>query len=286
MKLRAALAQTNTTLGNVEANLAKHMDMIARAREQGAGLLVFPELSLTGYLLQDLASQVAICPSPEHPVFKPLLEASRSLDLVVGFVEEDSRSRFYISDAYLSKGEVVHIHRKLFLPTYGMFDEKRFFSAGDRLRAFDTRFGRLGMLICEDFWHISPPYLLWMDGADVLILTSAQPGHGVSSSSRLASSMAVDQLIQTYAGLFTTFILYTNRVGFEDGICFPGGAAAVDPNGRILVQAEDFNESVTLVELDLDQVRRTRTRLPVLRDERPELVQRELTRILNGGEHD
>ena len=102
-----------------------------------------------------------------------------NLDIVVGFVDEDTRHRFYIASAYLSAGRVLHVHHKVYLPTYALFDEGRFFAHGDSIRAFDTRFGRMGMLICEDFWHASPPYLLWLDGADVLLFSSASPGRGL-----------------------------------------------------------------------------------------------------------
>src|SRR5512140_1280396 len=114
MKINLALAQINTQLGCVEANLEKHMDLIQKARGQGADLLVFPELSLTGYVLQDLVPSVSHRPSPDDPIFRPLLEASRGLDLMVGYVDEDRRHRFFISAAYLSKGEVVHIHHKVY----------------------------------------------------------------------------------------------------------------------------------------------------------------------------
>lgn len=285
MKIRVALAQINTRLGNVEANLAKHLTIIAQARESGADLVVFPELSLTGYVLQDLASTVAHRPRPDDELFKPLLEASRQLDLVVGFVEEDVRNRFYISNAYLSGGEVVHVHRKVYLPTYGLFDEGRFFAWGDSVQAFDTRFGRIGMLICEDFWHASPPYLLWLDGADILILTSASPGRGLGENPRLESSLWVDQINRAYASLFTSFVVYTNRVGFEDGLHFSGGAMAVDPNGELIGRGPDHEEALTMVELDLNQLHRTRVRLPLLRDERTALVQREMNRIFANKEN-
>jgi NAD+ synthase (glutamine-hydrolysing) len=169
MKISIALAQMNTCLGNVEVNLEKHLSLITDARHSGADLVLFPELSLTGYVLQDLASAVSHRAVPDDPVFKPLLEASRGIDLVVGFVEEDQRHRFYIASAYLSDGQVVHVHHKVYLPTYGLFDEGRFFAWGDSVQAFDTRFGRMGILICEDFWHASPPYLLWLDGADIFL---------------------------------------------------------------------------------------------------------------------
>ncbi|MEW6568473.1 MAG: nitrilase-related carbon-nitrogen hydrolase [Chloroflexota bacterium] len=279
-RLSLALAQINTRLGDVEGNLEKHLEWIQQARAQGADLILFPELSLTGYVLQDLASSVALNPSGDDPVFRRLLRASRELDVLVGFVEADDRHRFYIAAAYLSRGEVVHIHRKVYLPTYGLFDEGRFFAWGDAVRAFDTRFGRCGVLICEDFWHAAPPYLLWLDGADLMLFVSASPGRGLNASDRLESARWVELVNQAYASLFTTFVAHTNRVGFEDGLNFWGGATVFDPNGERLAHGPYHQEALVLAELDLDQLHRTRARLPLLRDERTALVQRELERIL------
>lgn len=281
MKFQIALAQINTRLGNVQANLEKHLTLAREARQRGADLLVFPELSLTGYVLQDLVSSVALKPTAQDPIFRHLLQASQELDLVVGFVDEDARHRFYIAGAYLSAGEVVHIHHKVYLPTYGLFDEGRFFAWGDEIRAFDTRFGRMGLLICEDFWHASPPQLLWLDGADLLLFTSASPGRGLNSDSQLESARWVEHINQAYASLFTSFVAHTNRVGYEDGLNFWGGAAVYDPNGETLARGPYFDEALTLCEVDLNQLHRTRARLPLLRDERTSLVQREMNRILN-----
>lgn len=281
MKLKVALAQISTHLGDVPRNLEKHLALIQQATSQGADLIVFPELSLTGYVLQDLVSTVALSPKREDPIFGKLLEASQGIDLTVGFVEEDSRHRFFIAAAYLSQGEVVHVHHKLYLPTYGLFDEGRFFAWGDSISAFDTRFGRVGMLICEDFWHASPPYLLWLDGADLFVLMSASPGRGLSAGPKLESARWVEQLVQAYANLFTAFVVHANRVGYEDGLHFWGGSLAFDPDGVLLAQAPYFEEGVTFAELDLHQLHRTRARLPLLRDERTALVQRQLDRILN-----
>jgi NAD+ synthase (glutamine-hydrolysing) len=277
--LSLALAQINTRLGDVPANLEKHLALAKDARQQGAHLIIFPELSLTGYALQDLASAVAHRPTPDDPIFGPLLDMSRQIDLVVGFVDEDQRHRFFIAAAYLSQGQVVHVHHKAYLPTYGLFDEGRFFAWGDALRAFDTRFGRMGILICEDFWHASPPYLLWLDGADVLLLTSASPGRGLSVEPKLESARWVEHINQAYASLFTAFVVHANRVGYEDGLHFWGGSTAHDPNGNLIVQAPYQREALTLAELDLNQLHRTRARLPLLRDERTALVMREMMRI-------
>ena len=281
MQINLALAQIATKLGNVQANLEKHLEYIAQAKSQKADLIVFPELSLTGYVLQDLVPTVAHEPSTADPVFKSLLEASHDLDIVAGFVDEDARHRFYIASAYLSAGRVLHVHHKVYLPTYAMFDEGRFFARGDSIRAFDTRFGRVGLLICEDFWHASPPYLLWLDGADILIFSSASPGRGLNEHAKLESAWWVENVNQSYANLFTSYILHSNRVGFEDGLNFWGGATAYGPKGDRLAHGPYFEEALTMVTLDLNEIRRTREHLPVMRDERADLVQRELNRILS-----
>ena len=262
-------------------NLEKHLAYIEQAQNNGADLLIFPELSLTGYVLQDLVPTVACRPNRDDPVFRPLLEASRKLDMVVGFVDEDVRNRFYISSAYLSRGEVVHVHHKVYLPTYGLFDEGRFFAWGNSVEAFDTRFGRVGMLICEDFWHASPPYLLWLDGADLFLFMSASPGRGLSDAPMLESARWVNHILRAYSSLYTSFVAHTNRVGYEDGLNFWGGAAIFDPNGDLIVQGPYHEEALTQVEIDLNQLHRTRARLPLLRDERTALVQREMNRILS-----
>lgn len=280
MRLNVALAQINPKLADVPANLDKHLAYIDQAIDQGADLVIFPELSLTGYQVQDLVPEVAIRARADDPIFGSLLNASKRIDLVFGFVHEDERQRFYIAAAYASAGELVHVHHKLYLPTYGMFDEGRFFDQGERARAFDTRFGRVGMLICEDFWHMSPPYLLWLDGADLMILHSASPSRGLDGSDRLSGSRWVELVNQAYGSLFTNYVLHCNRVGYEDGKNFWGGSSVVDPNGDFVAHAPYFDETLLTYSLDLNQLHRTRSRLPLLRDERPEMVQRELARIL------
>lgn len=281
MNLKLALAQINTKLGVVESNLEKHLSQIKKASKDGADLIIFPELSLTGYALQDLAPTVAHRAVPEDPVFKHLLDASQDIDVVVGFVEEDLRNRFFISSAYLSGGIVSHVHRKVYLPTYGLFDEGRFFAWGDTTAAFDTRFGRVGILVCEDFWHVSPPYLLWLDGADIFIFVSASPGRGLTSAPQLSTAQWVESINRAYASIFTSFVIHCNRVGYEDGLHFFGGSTVFNPDGDLLAKAPYDQEALTFCEMDLNQLHRSRSRLPLLRDERTALTQRELNRILS-----
>lgn len=278
--MKLALAQINKVLGVVERNLEKHLLFIQQARQQAADLVLFPELSLTGYVLQDLAPTVAHTPTKDDAIFSELLKASQKIDIMLGFVEEDIRNRFFISSAYLSRGIVAHVHRKVYLPTYGLFDEGRFFAWGDNIAAFNTRFERTGMLICEDFWHISPPYLLWLDGADLFLFNSASPGRGLTAAPQLNTSMWVESINRAYASIFTSFVAHCNRVGYEDGLHFWGGSTVYDPNGTLLVKAPYHEEALVTTDLDLNELHRTRARLPLLRDERTALVQRELSRIL------
>jgi NAD+ synthase (glutamine-hydrolysing) len=280
MRVNVGLAQIYPKVGDVQSNLDKHLAYIEQAAAQGVELLVFPELSLTGYQVQDLVPEVAIEASSTDPVFSKLLDGSKQLDVMFGFVQRDRRNRYYTSAAYLSKGELVHVHRKIYLPTYAMFDEGRYFDQGEQIRAFDTRFGRVGMLICEDFWHMSPPYLLWLDGADLMLFHSASPSRGLDGSKNLSSTRWVELVSQAYGSMFTSYIIHCNRVGYEDGKNFWGGSCIVDPDGEFVVNAPYFDEALVTHSIDLNQLNRTRSRLPLLRDERPELVLRELTRML------
>ncbi len=285
MKFKLALAQFAPRLGDVDANLKRILELAAHARKQGADLAIFPELALTGYYLKDLVTDVAVRLTSDETHVAQLATASRGMDLIVGLAEEDARHRYYIAAAYFSEGRIAHVHRKVYLPTYRLFDDARFFAPGDSLRAFDTRFGRMGLMICEDAWHISTPYVLWMDGADFLVDISASPGYGVSKDAAAASEQApasgasVNAFLRAYAELTTNFIFYCNRVGMEDGIAFWGGSRVIAPDGETIASAPDFEESLTIAEIDTDALRRARLALPTLRDEQRELVRHELGRV-------
>jgi predicted amidohydrolase len=278
--IRVGLAQVRPHLGDLDANFAVHERMIANARSAGADICVFPELALTGYFLRDLVPDIALHADDER--LQALSRGAGPMDLVISFVEEDHRGRYYIAAAYWSGGVLLHVHRKVYLPTYGFFDDGRFFARGDRVRAFDTRFGRLGVLICEDFWHLSSPYLLWMDGADLLIFCNNHPGRGTDSrTGDIASIEHVSALCRTYAGSMTVPLMQCNRVGWEDGINFWGESFVVDAGGVEIARAPVMEEHLLIAEIDPLETRRRRISYPALRDERPELVHRELGRILS-----
>jgi len=280
------LAQVKPRLGDVPHNLAMHLDYIARAKAAGADLVVFPELGLTGYFLRDLVATVAIHPTRDDATFAQLLEASRDLDILFSFVAEEARHRFTIAAAYLAQGELVHLHHKVYLPTYRLFDDARYFATGAAFRAFDTRLGRMGLLICEDAWHPSAAYCLWMDGADILFQISSSPGYGISASEpTIGNAVSVQRFNQVYAELFTVYMVHVNRVGVEDGVSFWGGSTVAAPDGRLIAEAPLFEEALLTATVERAVLRRVRAKLPMLRDERLEVTLKELERISQYQKH-
>ncbi len=279
--LRIALAQIAPRLGLLDENLARHHALLQDAREEGAGLVVFPELGLTGYLLQDLAADVAM--RLDDPRLAELAAATMGLSAIVSFVEESADHRLFIAAALLEDGRIRHVHRKVFLPTYGLFDERRFFAPGEMLRAVPSRLGvGIGMAICEDFWHLSAAHLLALDGAQLLVNVSSSPGRDLAATNEtgLGTATSWRTLMRTYAQLTTSVVVFCNRVGLDESISFWGGSEVISPTGRALFSAPLWDEGLFTVDVDLADIRRERIALPLLRDERPELVARELARIV------
>jgi predicted amidohydrolase len=271
------LAQIAPLLGDRQRNLAMHVASLEQARGAGADLVVFPELSLTGYFLRDMVPDVAL--AADAPEIGQLLAAAGQMAVAAGFVEETPQHRFYNAALFAEEGQVRHIHRKVFLPTYGLFDEQRYFAEGERLRAFDSaRFGRVGVLICEDFWHISAVAVMQAEEVDLLVVMSNSPGRGVEGR-ELATAETYDLLTRTYAQTLGAAVVFVNRVGFEDGLCFWGGSKVVGPDGRTIGQAPQFDEALLTVEFDPAELRRERIATPLARDERLLLLIEELTRI-------
>lgn len=279
--VRIALAQVAPRLGALDDNIARHHELIAEGRRHGADLVVFPELGLTGYLLQDLAAEVAM--RLDDPRLAELADATDGLSAIVSFVEESDDHRLFIAAALLEEGAIRHVHRKLFLPTYGLFDERRFFAPGDVLRATPSRLGAgLGIAVCEDFWHLGVPQLLALDGAQVLVNVSSSPGRDLAATNEagLGTASSWRNLMRTYAQLTTSFVVFCNRVGVDESITFWGGSEVIGPSGQAVFSAPLFEEGLFVVDVALDEVRRERIGLPLLRDERLEWQLRELGRVV------
>ncbi len=273
-----AAVQCSPRLGDVDANLLMYEDRVGAARAAGADLIVFPELSLTGYFLKDMVSTVAL--RLDAPEIQRLAALSRGCALVAGFVEEAEDFRFYNSAAYFEDGKLKQVHRKVYLPTYGLFDEGRYLARGDRLRAFDSRFGRGAMLVCEDVWHPSTLLVAALDGASFVVCPSNSPLRGIDNEHEQDDNARYWELLnQTYAQTFALFVIYANRVGFEDGIGFWGGSEIVGPSGERLAKAKYYEEDLIVATINLKDARRARVASPLLRDENIDLTINELMRI-------
>jgi predicted amidohydrolase len=277
MDFTVALAQIKPKLGCLDDNMALVEAAIEEGIAEGAQLIVFPELALTGYFLKDLVPDVALR-LDSAPIDKLKL-LSRRISIAIGMVEVSADYRFFNSALYLEGGEIRHVHRKVYLPTYGLFDEQRYLARGDRFRAFDTRFGRCGILICEDMWHLSAPYLLAMDNATTLICLSSSPGRGISGTQHLGSSAAWQKLTSTTAMFLNCRVFYCNRVGYEDGINFWGGSEVVAPSGAVTARGALLEEDLVLARVEEGALRRERIFSPMMRDENMDLTLKELQRI-------
>lgn len=276
MDFTAVLAQIKPKLGCVADNLITIEEHIEKARAAEADLIIFPELALSGYFLKDLVPEVAR--RLDSPEILRLIELSRGISIAIGFVEETDDYLFYNSALYLEDGKICHLHRKVYLPTYGLFDEQRYLAHGESFRAFDTKFGRFGMLICEDMWHLSASYILAMDGATTLICLSSSPARGIDGDS-LGSASAWQKLVSTTAMFLNCRVLYSNRVGFEDGVNFWGGSEYIAPSGESVVRGSLFEEDVITAQVDEGALRRERIFSPMIRDENLFVTMQELGRI-------
>jgi len=272
----AVLAQIKPKLGCVDENLVLIEQQIKQAISDKSDLIVFPELALTGYFLKDLVPEVAL--RVDSPEIARLIELSNDISIAVGFVEVTDDYLFYNAALYLEDGVIRHLHRKVYLPTYGMFDEQRYLGRGERFRAFDTKFGRMGMLICEDMWHLSASYILALDGATTLLCLSSSPGRGVEGE-QLGSAKAWQQLTSTTAMFLNCRVLYCNRVGYEDGVNFWGGSEYVNPAGQSAARGAIFAEDSVAVRVSEGELRRERIFSPMLRDENLFITMQELRRI-------
>lgn len=276
MDFTAVLAQIKPKLGCIADNLSIIEKEILKAREAGANLIIFPELALTGYFLKDLVPEVAL--RIDSPEISRLIELSRDISIAIGFVEETDDYNFFNSALYLEGGEVRHLHRKVYLPTYGLFDEQRYLARGEQFRAFDTKFGRFGMLICEDMWHLSSSYILAMDGATTLICLSSSPSRGIEGDS-LGSATAWQKLTSTTAMFLNCRVLYSNRVGYEDGVNFWGGSEYIAPSGESIIRGSLLEEDFIIARVDEGSLRRERIFSPMMRDENLFVTMQELGRI-------
>jgi N-carbamoylputrescine amidase len=270
--LRAAIVQMKPIKGRYSANLDLAREAFTQLAADSPDLIVLPEGAMTGYFLEGAVYDHAISASRfAHDLATAWHQAAgeRPVDLAAGFYENDGGA-YYNSAVYLhvERGEarIVHVHRKLFLASYGVFDEERFLSRGRQLGVFETRFGRAAMLVCEDAYHAISATLAALKGARVLIVPSASPGRGVEHEGELTSVVTWREMLRLAALEHGIFVLYAGLTGFEGGKGMSGSSFIADPHGKILVRAPATEPCIVRADLDLREIDLARATLPLLGD--------------------
>ncbi len=229
--MRITLAQTSPKLNR--SNLGDIIQIISSVKDE-SDLIVFPELSLSGYMLQDKLSEDAY----KLEELEELRELSKDLDIVVG-VAFASEGHYSNSALYFSKGQFTSKHDKVHLPNYGMFEEARYFEAGNVFESFMVNDKRISMVVCEDLWHENVHHDLIAQNPDMIIALVASPARGFSDDG-LAIQKQWYKIIETVASECSANLVFVNRVGFEDGLGFWGGSCIVDENGKRVAQLENY----------------------------------------------
>jgi N-carbamoylputrescine amidase len=271
-RVGVALVQMKPAKGRYAENLRAGGEAFAQLRDGRSDLIVFPEAAFTGYFLEGAVYDLALSAPQFANDLARTWRAARGdaeTDIVAGFYENDGGT-YYNSAVYVhvdGRGErIVHLHRKLFLPTYGVFDEERFLSRGRKLGAFETRFGKMAMMICEDAWHAIVPTIAAVKGARILLVPSASPGRGIEGEGELTSIIQWRQKLIAAAVEHGVFVVYAGLTGFEGGKGMTGNSCAIDPHGTVLVQAPAAEACIVRVELDLHEIDLARAGLPLLGD--------------------
>jgi predicted amidohydrolase len=271
--VNVAIVQVKPRKGDAQANFAALQDVFAQLCDEGVpDLIVLPEAAMTGYFLEGAVYELAY----EAQAFVDRLAATWrkaggkvDVDIACGFFEND-RGTYYNSAVYATigpqKAQPLHVHRKMFLPTYGVFDEERFLSRGRRLSAFPTRFGCVAMVICEDAWHALMPTIAAVKGARILIVPSASPGRGLAATSELESVTRWRNLLRDHAVEHGIFVLYAGLAGFEGGKGMTGSSCIIGPTGELIVQAPALGACIVRATLDLADIDVARASLPLLGD--------------------
>lgn len=277
--MRIAVAQMDSVLGNVEANLERAAAQVSQARADRADLLVFPELSLSGYSVGQVPEDPSI--RADDPRLAQLAVAAGGMDMVVGFCEDGAGVHTYNSAAYFRAGVLAHVHRKLYLPTYDIFEERKHFSPGQHMRAFDTSHGRSAILTCNDAWQPQVAFIAVQDGARILLV----PTNSAQSRfpERYDSPTYWRDITTFYGRMFQVYVVFANRVGTEGELTFWGGSHVVDPWGYVVAETGQDVEAQLVADVDLGSVRRRRREVPLVKEARLAMVQREIERLAREG---
>ncbi|MBI2865905.1 MAG: NAD+ synthase [Chloroflexi bacterium] len=257
-KFRIALAQINPAVGDLPANAAKIAQYIELARDQGADLVAFPELALTGYPPEDLLLKPQFIQDNLY-YLRQVARVVRGIVAVVGFV--DSQGDIHNAAAILHQGQIADVYHKHYLPNYGVFDEDRYFARGQGFPVCVVGGVTIGVNICEDIWYPGPPTSIQCQaGAEVIVNINSSPYHAGKRGFR-------ERMLATRATDYGVIVTYTNLVGGQDELVFDGGSFIYDQEGQLVVRAKQFEEDLLVADLDVDAVFRHRLHDPRRRKE-------------------
>lgn len=274
---KISVAQFSPIIGDIRKNLETHLRYIDQAINEKSALIIFPELSLTGYSVMDSAAELAI--KPDDDILKPLKDKSKNISVCSGGIELSDQYFIYNASWFMEDGEILKVTRKIYPPTYGIFDEKRFFAQGREVRSFDSKLGRFGVLICNDARHPGLVYTQVMDGCKFLITQSAVPARGFPKDQKPAPTKYFEIGNRHYAAVYGIYTIFANLSGYEDGILFSGNSLVCAPGGFIIKEAPLFDSAMITVEVSEDEIKRYRASTPILGEEDMNIVIDELTRI-------
>ncbi|MBC8277420.1 MAG: hypothetical protein H8E46_04255 [FCB group bacterium] len=277
MDFKISIVQFRPVIGGVKKNLDRHLEYIEKAKREGASLVVFPELSLTGYSLKDLTPEVAF--RQNDPMLEPLIEASKDISICVGGVEESEDYFYYNSSFFFEDDRLLKTTRKIYPPTYGVFEEKRFYAQGKSVKAFDSKLGRFGVLICNDARHPSLAYIYAMDGVKFLITQSAIPMRGFPQQSKPDPILYFENGSKFYSSVFGIYSIFANLAGHEEGLLFCGNSMVVAPGGAVIGEAPLFDEAMITVDVSEDAIRKFRAVTTIMNEEDINIPLTELQRI-------
>jgi predicted amidohydrolase len=273
--LKIGLAQVDADLGDVAANVARACGVIERARGR-VELLVFPELALSGYTVGSRFHELAL--RTDAALFQQLVDATDGIMVAIGFVEETDAFQFFNSLAFIRDRRLVHTHRKIYLPNYGVFEERKFFSAGRHFDTVDLGRFRLAPFICGDAWNPASVHLAAADQCHVIVIAACSPDGGLGS--RLSTKENWKRLNRFYAAIFGCYVVFVNRAGTEGPLRFWGESEIIDPFGHAVAVSSGEAEDLVYGEADLGQLREARTVLHTLRDDDLSFLQRRLEKII------
>jgi len=264
-EITVALAQTSSNVGDKEHNIKEMEKKIRQAKRNRANLVIFPELALTGYVVRDLAYELAE-PVPTGSSVSQIIDISKreNVHVIFGMIEQSAKAGAVLHNTAILVGPRGFIgkYQKMHLPTHSVFEEKRYFRQGYQTPVYETRIGKLGMIICYDIYFPEVTRLMRLKGAQLIACISASPSTRRGFFEALTMARAIEN---------TVFLAFTNLVGLEDGLQFWGGSRLIAPSGNIIAQAKYDEEDIVLAKINFSDMKRLEAFVPTLRDLRPEL---------------